>query len=125
MRLRAHHLCCERFMDLEFKERGPAFTQEMEYIKEVMLTQPDVRIMLIEGPDKLCRLCPMFGQGRCNSPEGDEEKVRKLDSILVSELGVTYGDCYTAKEWTDIITPKFPIKICNRCQRKQSCFPGI
>jgi hypothetical protein len=80
--------------------------------------------MVIEGADELCLECPLCIGGRCVSPRGDEDAVRKWDAILLKELGVTFNTCLTCNQWHELIEPKLPFKICQKCQWKSRCSVG-
>ncbi len=121
--LRAHHVCCIRFWQQSFAERGPAFAQLLDGIKAI-LSQPDTPIMVSEGIDELCHRCPDRAGERCNSPLGSEDEVRKWDSILMRELGLPFGSCLTASEWQSLVEQKVPFKLCRRCQWRQICSVG-
>ena len=125
LQLRAHHVCCLRFSEREHRERGPAFVQVQSKIKNVMLSQPETPVAVVEGPDELCHQCTYCVDEHCVSPKGDEAAVRKWDAILLKELGVPFGTCLTAGEWQALIEQKTPFKVCQRCQWKPTCSVGI
>lgn len=124
LRLRAHHACCLPFFKPTFENRSPGFNQVVNRIKSAMLSQPETMVMIIEGTDELCHQCPVFIDGRCSSPQGDEDAVRKWDVILLKELGVSFGTCQAAGEWQALIRQKSPFKICQKCQWQQVCSIG-
>ena len=121
LQLRAHHICCMRFMRMEFPERGPAYAQLEDNIKTILLSQPDTMIMVGEGVDELCHQCLNCVDEHCASPMGDEEGVRKWDAILLKELDLPFGTCMTSAEWKASIEQKIPFKLCQRCQWKSEC----
>lgn len=124
LKLRAHHICCLPSAEWDFKERGAAFQQAKDKIRSVLLSQPDVPVMIIEGPDELCQHCTLLVNGRCASPEGGEDVVRKWDAILLKELGLPFETCLTSGEWQSFIKKKAPFRLCQRCQWRQSCQHG-
>lgn len=89
-----------------------------------MLLQHNSLITVAEGVDELCRQCLYCVDGRCNSPQGNEDEVRKWDAILLKELGLSLGSCLTSGEWQGLIKQKIPFKLCQRCQWKQVCSVG-
>jgi len=130
MRLRPHHVFCERFMTVELPDRGPEFVRIHEKIKHVIGMQDDILVEMIEGVDELCRVCPDFRDDRCGNPFGDEEAVRKWDAIIIKGLGVSYGETRISGDWRRLIEQKAPLDFClNRCQWKAICTvtrkPGI
>jgi len=88
------------------------------------LSQPEAKIIVVEGVDELCRACPLCIDERCSSPRGSEDKVRKWDAILLKELGLPFGSCLTSTEWQALLEQKTPFKICQKCQWKQVCSVG-
>ena len=119
--LRAHHICCLRFLKVTSEERGADYRQVSDKIKSTLLSQPESLVMVIEGVDELCRVCPQCSDGRCNSPRGDENEVRRWDAILLKELGLSFGVCLTSSQWQALIAQKAPFKLCKRCQWHKVC----
>ena len=124
LRLRAHHICCRQFWSVVFEERGSDFLQTENKIKDILLSQPESVVMVIEGVDELCKVCPVCVDERCSSPLGNEDEVRKWDAILLKELGIPFGSCLTSGEWRALIEQKTPFKLCKRCQWKKVCSVG-
>ena len=124
MKLRAHHICCIRFWDMSFGDRGTGFLRVRDEIKRVLDSHPDAAITAIEGSDELCQQCPLCVEGGCSSPQGDEKEVGKWDALLLRELGVSYGTTLASAEWQKLIEEKIPFKLCQRCQWKQVCRVG-
>ncbi len=122
LRLRPHHIFCDRFLPLELVVRGEEFARAVDEIKELTRPESDAVIVVTEGPDQLCLHCPDFGDNRCESPVGDEEKVRRWDARVLEGLGVSYGDGMTAREWHELIEKKAPLAFClGRCPWKAVC----
>ena len=124
MQLRAHHICCVRFWDASFGDRGAGFLRVRDKIKRVLDSSPKTQITVIEGADELCQQCPLCVEGRCSSPLGDKEEVRKWDALLLRELGLSYGTTLTSAEWQKLIEQKVPFRLCQKCQWKQVCRVG-
>lgn len=124
LRLRAHHICCIRFLGTTAEERPPEFHEAEKRIKNTLLSQSESRVMVIEGVDEWCEVCPLCVNGRCTSPRGNEEAVRKWDAILLKELGLSIGSCLTSSQWGALIKQKTPFNICKRCQLKKVCSVG-
>ena len=124
LKLRAHHICCYPFWIEEFEERGADFLAVENKIKHTLLSAPESWVMVIEGVDELCRVCPLCIDGYCKSPLGDEDEVRKWDAILLKESGVSLGTCLTSTEWRALIEQKTPFKLCRKCQWKKVCNVG-
>ncbi len=120
--MRPHHLFCDRFLPLELAVRGDEFARAVNEIKELTRPESETVIVVAEGPDQLCVHCPDFGENRCESPVGDEEKVRKWDEKIREGLGISYGQRITAKELLALIAEKAPLAFCrDRCPWKAVC----
>jgi hypothetical protein len=121
-RFRPHHIFCYAFLNAEFPDRGVEFVRVEQSIKDIIQTDDETLVEAIEGIDELCRACPNCRDGRCESPQGDEEAVRKLDNILLKSLGISYGETRTPREWRMLIEQKAPLDFClKRCPAKLGC----
>ncbi len=122
IRLRPHHIFCERFLQVEVSDRGEAFERVWQKRRETIENQDDVVVEVIEGIDDLCRECPDCRDERCQSPKGDEGAVRKWDGIILNGLEIDYGETRTSKEWRMLINQKAPLNFCEtRCPYRSSC----
>ena len=120
--LRPHHILCERFLNVESPERGVQFQQVEQRVRDVIKSGDDTVIEVAQGIDELCRVCPHCRDDRCHHPQGDEEAVRKWDSIIITGLGVSYGDARTSRQWDILVSEKAPLKFCLiRCPSKSQC----
>jgi len=124
LRLRAHHICCIPSWKIALEGRGSDFYQIENKIKDIMLSQPESLVMVAEGVDELCKVCPLCVDERCNSPQGNEDEVRKWDATLLKELGLPLGSCLTSGEWRALMEQKTPFKLCKRCQWQKICSVG-
>ena len=121
-KLRPHHIFCKQFLNIDFSERGGEFKQVSLSIKELIASNSDNMIEIIQGVDLLCRSCPDCRGDRCESPHGNEEKVRKWDAIILKGLGISYGEKRTIQELREIIGRKAPLDFCRtRCPWKAIC----
>jgi hypothetical protein len=124
MKLRAHHIYCVPFLKMNLSERGQDFVQVENKIRQTMCKESGEPVEVVWGVDELCQVCPLCRGNRCHSPNGDEEEVRKLDSIILKELGVSVGTALTVNEWRKIIKQKSPPDFCNRCRVRSFCCVG-
>ena len=121
-RFRPHHIFCERFLEINIKNRGEEFERVSQQRKETIEKQDDTLVEAVEGTDELCSVCPDCRDGRCHSPKGDEEAVRKWDGIILKGLEINYGEMRTSKEWRSLINQKAPLNFCKtRCPYRSSC----
>ena len=121
-RLRPHHIYCEQFMGVDFPERGEEFVQAEDRIKEIMKAGTDTVIEVTEGVDDLCKFCPLCEDDQCQSPQGNEDEVRKWDAKIVKGLGISYGERKTAQKFRILITQNAPLEFCKtRCPWRATC----
>lgn len=122
VKFRPHHIFCERFLKVELPDRGAEFEQVEQRMKDIIQTDDEALVEVTEGIDELCRVCPNCLDDRCQSPLGNEEAVRKWDSIILKGLGISYGETRTSKQWRMLIEQKAPLVFCQtRCPWKSSC----
>lgn len=124
LRLRAHHVYCSQFWRIDYSDRGQEFCRVEASIEDALRQGRDVLVELVEGIDDLCEVCPYLGNGRCQSPRGNEEEVRKLDAIIQKELRWSVGTRMTAAEWQRSSRRKVPLEFCKRCKARGRCACG-
>lgn len=102
--------------------RGQAFARAISQIGKLSESEGESIVIVTEGPDQVCAQCPELGDNRCESPLGNEEKVRIWDSKIREGLGLSYGERITIKELLDLIEEKAPLGFCKeRCPWKVFC----
>ena len=124
LKLRGHHLCCSPILTIDLSDRGEGFMKVIMKIKDTLNNKLDATLMVIEGIDELCRECPLCDGERCTSPNGDEDKVRRWDNILLKELGLSFGDTIKVGELQALKDAKTPFRLCYRCRWNKSCQVG-
>ena len=121
-KLRPHHLLCERFLKLDMLDRGKEFEQFAAVINELLVSDSNDTIEIIEGVDVLCHVCPDCRNDRCESPHGDEDAVKKFDKAILRGLGVSYGEKKSMKDIREIISQKAPLDFCRtHCPWRKKC----
>ncbi len=79
-------------------------------------------VEVIEGVDVLCKVCPLCQNERCQSPQGNEDEVRKWDADILRGLEISYGDSITADRFRTLIGKKAPFIFCHtRCKWREGC----
>jgi len=122
LRLRPHHIFCDRFLPLDNLIRGKEFACAVNKIKELTQSESDLIITVIEGPDQLCNSCPDYNNNRCENPIGNEESVRKWDSKILKGLDISFGEEITVRALIALIREKAPLEFCQtRCPWKTLC----
>jgi hypothetical protein len=122
MRLRPHHILCVRFLTIEPPGRGDEFARLCRHVRDLMTSDTGTLIEVTAGVDDLCAPCPNLGEGRCISPFGDEDKVRKWDEHVLQGLGLSYGLQLTTGALRELIAQKAPLGFCKeRCPWRTIC----
>ncbi|MCU0577450.1 MAG: DUF1284 domain-containing protein [Desulfobacterota bacterium] len=122
MKLRPHHLLCIRFFSMEPPGRGGDFDDLCRRIRGMMSSGDGTPVEVAEGIDDLCACCPHLGNGRCESPFGDEDKVRKWDARVIEGLGLRCGETRSAADLKGLIDGKAPLRFCReRCPWRTVC----
>ena len=122
LRLRPHHLFCGRFLALDSPERSEVFKSFEQDLRRILDSDDKVVIEIAEGVDELCGFCLHCRNSRCASPQGNEEKVRRWDEIILEELGMSYGYKETNRRLRAVIDEKVPLDLCKECSHKQDCY---
>jgi hypothetical protein len=106
----------------EYPERGVKFNEIKQGIKDITQRDDKALVEASEGIDRLCRACPNCQDERCQSPQGNEEAVRKWDGIILRGLGISYGETRTSNQWRILIEERAPLNFCQtRCQWRSKC----
>jgi len=120
--MRPHHLFCGRFYPKYFGEqRGKRFRElESSMIGAISYGNRNA-VEMVQGTDELCRACSDYKDGRCASPNGNEDEVRKWDAIIVRAFGVPYGTVMEGGEWWKLTEKIRPLAFCRRCSLRKDC----
>jgi hypothetical protein len=122
LRLRPHHIFCNRFLPLDDLIRGKEFVRAVNQIKEFTQSESDLIITVTEGPDQLCNSCPDYKNNRCENPFGNEEAVRRWDLKILKGFSISYGEEITVRALLALIREKAPLELCQtRCPWKTIC----
>ena len=92
--------------------------------RQALNSELDTTIVVIEGVDELCKACPLCKGDRCESPNGNEEQVRRWDAILLKELGLSFGEALKVRDLQSLLKKKAPFRLCYLCKWKESCTIG-
>ena len=91
--LRPHHLLCiQKYTGHGYDE---AFIGRMNELVQLLKTEPDTEIVIVEGGDHLCSCCPNYDGTRCIS----DGKVKMMDEKTLWSCNVSYGD---KDSWVDL-----------------------
>jgi hypothetical protein len=117
--LRPHHLLCiQKYTGHGYDEN---FTNNMNKLVEAIRTNPDYRVELVEGGDRLCASCPNFTEGKCK----EVDKVKSMDEKVLKVCEFSYGDADSWNSFAKVAagifdTPQFE-EICGTCQWAELC----
>ncbi len=121
LKLRPHHIFCLPFIDLNGAQLDRTFYEALVRTKELLTADGDVLITAVHGVDDICRVCPSCVNDRCQSPPIQEDKVRRLDTFLLKELGGEYEEALPVAEWRSRISHGWPYKLCRFCRWGEHC----
>jgi hypothetical protein len=122
LRLRPHHLFCRRYQLDDEPDTDNEFGIFGRKIRKILQSGTKTPVIVTEGVDDLCAICSHNKNCRCENPHGDEEKTRRWDSILLDNLGISYGDRLTAGVLRSITDEKAPLPFCiSKCKLRERC----
>ena len=119
--LRPHHISCLPFLTFDDDGADRAFLNLLTEVKSQLTSPGEVGVMAVEGPDLICQACPSCVDGWCESSLIQEDKVRRLDALLLRELGGSYGDVLCAGEWRTLVGRNWPYRVCRMCRWRFHC----
>lgn len=113
MRLRAHHLLCQRgFQGYGYNE---AFVSRFTEIVSSLEDRAS-EVLIVAGPDDICETCPHFDGNVCAKGEG---KAAGHDESVAAFLGIHGGsvlDCLELNRVLDRVTPEDIKRLCAECE---------
>ena len=121
LKLRGHYVYCVPFLRLDAPERGAKYRGIKAKIKRAVIEDAGGAIEIVEGVDELCLACPLGVTGRCESPNGDEEEVRKWDALELKSLGLSPGSVVSVQRLRELTQDKPTIPLCRRCRWRDFC----
>ena len=120
LKLRPHHIFCLPFLNLN-DELDPNFFQLLMRIKQLLTSELDLDVTIIQGVDEICRTCPSCVGDRCESPSIKEEMVKKVDDFLLKDLGQCYGETLKVGRLQSLINENWPYRLCRACRWRAYC----
>ena len=121
LRLRPHHICCIPFLNFDGGNLDRHFHEVLTQVKSQLTSQSNLSVTAVQGADDVCQACPSLVEDRCDSPQIKEDMVRKLDAFLLKEIGKTYGETLTVRQWQSVISQKWPYRLCRICRWREYC----
>ncbi len=108
--LRPHHgLCFQNFVGRGYSDE---FTLSLSRIRDSLIKDPDTKVVLTLGTDRLCDACPNRKGKICSSP-----RPSLFDRKVLSMTGLSPGQILPWKEFLTLTEPL------NR-SRLEECCPG-
>lgn len=123
VRLRGHHLICLHFF------RGEGYTPEfVDNLKGVMrrLEAEDAAAAVVEGVDDVCVACGYLVDGTCANEVSGEDKIRSLDEMALTLLGLGPGDEVSFTGLAGGLAAALPAwreRACRGCTWEEVCTP--
>ena len=90
-------------------------------MKQTLRSENDSDLTVIEGIDEICQVCPWHLGEECDSPTIKELDVRRLDSLLLRRLGVSYGKKLKVRDWQSLVARNRPCHLCHVCRWREHC----
>ncbi|MBW1991902.1 MAG: DUF1284 domain-containing protein [Deltaproteobacteria bacterium] len=119
--LRGHHLICLRF----FQGQGydAAFLAGVEEVRQRLAAGEQIVVMA--GPDAVCRVCPWLQGDECTHPETTDAGIRKMDQAALEILHLTpdsrwYWPQFTPRELESGFAEWFR-GFCRECSWRPAC----
>lgn len=119
--MRPHHALCLAFFI--GKGYGAEFVAGMADVERELAADPDARVRLVDGTDRICSKCPHNRGGVCESAE----KTARYDSACLAACGlstgrvVPWGELRRRVKENILSEPGGREKICGDCQWDAVC----
>ncbi|MFH0811156.1 MAG: DUF1284 domain-containing protein [Pseudomonadota bacterium] len=123
MRLRGHHLICLHFY------HGEGYDAEFVSHLSVLLGRAEIgeAVLVVEGPDEVCGICPWFNGQICEHSAGAEAEIRDMDATAMRLLNVAPGDSVAwpalQEHLPEILSP-WRERYCRSCGWQAACRKG-
>ena len=108
--LRPHHSLC--FQNFAGEGYSGGFTLSLARIRDSLMQDPERKVRLTTGPDRVCGACPHLMGNACSSP-----KPSLFDQKVLALTGLAPGQVLSFKELLALTRPL------NR-DRLEECCPG-
>jgi hypothetical protein len=124
LRIRAHHLLCmQGFQGYGYDKN---FVNNLYLIMNQIDNNPDLELELVAEIDEICSKCPNNKDEECLREPGAEEKIKKLDGLVLKKLGLEAGARVKVDEIIDMINEQFKSysdiePVCGDCEWKKEC----
>ncbi|MBE3585486.1 DUF1284 domain-containing protein [Desulfofundulus thermocisternus] len=118
--LRGHHLICLQFYRGEGYDKR--FVENLEGV--LMRAEGGEEILVVSGPDDICRSCPTLRDKECVSWPGADAEIRQMDAQAMGYLGVKTG---SKVRWQDIkarvmaVSREWLASFCKGCGWEEVC----
>ncbi len=84
-RLRGHHLLClPGYRGMGY---SPEYVANMTRLHQALRQSPNTEIVLVEGPDDLCKKFPNYLPYHC-----EDTNIYQRDAAILAQLGVAIGE---------------------------------
>ena len=100
LKIRPHHLMCMSCYYRGPEDLSPIEEDNIFEVIDIMQKNPDISVMLIEGPCMVCYPCRSYDPSinKCIGEIGIGLRDELKDLYVLQKLGLVYGDVRTARE---------------------------
>lgn len=123
IRIRAHHLLC--IQGFQGKGYSAQFVENMRQKIDFLHNNSSKKIRVIDEWDDICASCPHLEENICSESPGAENKIKNMDIMAMSVLGLECGQEYFFENILDRIRENINLshlkQICGSCSWKNTC----
>ena len=124
-KIRAHHLLCmQGFQGLGY---NPDFVQNFKNILEKVHDDfYETEFEVTDAIDSLCAPCPHHQQGLCQKDAEAQERMQKMDRVVLQKLEIKNGSRRTAESLFALANARLSTTtevkdICGHCEWRKKC----
>ena len=122
--IRAHHLLClQGFQGYGYDKK---FVDNLYFILNQIDNNPELELELVAECDDICGKCPNMKEVQCRREPGADERIKKIDRLVLLKLRVEEGARVKVDEIIEMVNDKFKSYsdidlICGDCEWKKEC----
>ncbi|HOP74337.1 MAG TPA: DUF1284 domain-containing protein [Bacillota bacterium] len=124
IKIRAHHLLClQGYQGYGYSE---SFVVNLERIRDLMITSPDLEVQVVAEEDIVCSCCPFRCEAGCQKDQDSSHRIRSMDLKILEKLHLISGMKCRAQNLLKLVEATFKTysdiqDICGHCQWEEKC----